>query len=813
MTKLHRSIHLKLFVMVTIILTLVLFGGFSYAIKVETMRLNASIRQSGYVLSEVLRSTAGRAFIEMDEGRVLIDRISSEIIERGEVLGIEIHCPQIGIISRTAAGGFVFEGDEGLIEDTYQKGVPLTSIHPATGILYSYVPIKADDVVEGVIVFAARAGAGLSDLDTILHERYEHIYLADIHGNMRSLKKMVLEMGEMEGVLHLMIYDANGIAMASSEKKCDPVDCTRYVKQVMNAGDPIEVESPEAGADYIFKPIMIETDSGVKKIAGVVELAMDLHLSGQKIASLRRNMIATGVATLLLLSGMLGFFVHRIILRPIRKLKAMADAVAEGDMDKRLTLHTSDEFSILAGSFNRMLDDIQRSHNEITASHDYLDRILSYMNEAVIVFTPSGRVGAANTSAHSMTGYRLDEIYSLSINDLFSGAGFSETSNIKDVCRFDDMTIRRKDGGLVPVDISCAPMKDETAYILVIQDNTERRKAEEKLRLSEEKFSKAFHASPDWILISRIKDGYLIECNEAFLKATGYEKDEALGKTTVELGVWQSIEAREDFRRAIIDSGRIRDYEIVFAAHGGDRRILLLSSDKINIGDEECILTIGRDITKRKSNEENIKAALREKEVLLREVHHRVKNNLQVIQSLLSMQAMHVDDEVTSRAFRESQDRVRSMALIHERFYRSKELSRIDFGEYARELIRHMISSYSHRNSRISSRIDIQDIMLTINYAIPCGIIINEIVSNSMKYAFPHGIEGEIFVGMLDNGDGTITMTVGDNGVGVSGDLDISGEKTLGLSLVRILAHDQLDGKLSISTEKGVVFKVDFAVT
>jgi two-component sensor histidine kinase len=213
------------------------------------------------------------------------------------------------------------------------------------------------------------------------------------------------------------------------------------------------------------------------------------------------------------------------------------------------------------------------------------------------------------------------------------------------------------------------------------------------------------------------------------------------------------------------------------------------------------------EIAERKRVEAQIQSSLQEKEVLLKEIHHRVKNNLQIISSLLSLQSENIGTENPVQTFRESQDRIKSMALIHEKLYQSKDISRIDFAEYVRSLTAYLYRSYVTAPG-IEIAIDIQDMSLGIDTAIPCGLIINELVSNSLKYAFPDGRTGEIRIGLVRDGR-NYTLKVSDDGAGLPPGLDFRNTPSLGLQLVNTLVT-QLEGTIELLHGGGTVFRISF---
>jgi PAS domain S-box-containing protein len=214
----------------------------------------------------------------------------------------------------------------------------------------------------------------------------------------------------------------------------------------------------------------------------------------------------------------------------------------------------------------------------------------------------------------------------------------------------------------------------------------------------------------------------------------------------------------------------------------------------------------------RKKTDAQVKASLEEKDVLLKEVHHRVKNNMQVISSLLNLQSRHLHDPRVAEAFRDSQRRIRSMALIHERLYQSSDLSRIEFSQYLRNLATHLFHSYQVDANRVRLRMDAEPIYLNINTAIPCGLIVNELVSNSLKHGFPEGRSGEVAVELRHVPEDGYLLRVKDDGIGFPEGLDIRRTETLGMQVVTTLVS-QIDGRLEFEKTQasgGTSFTLQF---
>lgn len=216
-----------------------------------------------------------------------------------------------------------------------------------------------------------------------------------------------------------------------------------------------------------------------------------------------------------------------------------------------------------------------------------------------------------------------------------------------------------------------------------------------------------------------------------------------------------------------------------------------------------------RDVTDRKNAEDEVQRSLQEKQVLLKEIHHRVKNNLQVVWGLIDLQVQTLKDQNIINILRDSQNRIRAMALIHETLYRSDDLSHIRISQYIEKLMTNLFSTYSVSSSRIRVVTDVEDILLDVESSIPCGLIINELVSNSFKHAFPNDRNGEIRIA-FHLADSRYTLSFVDTGVGIPKEIDYLNTDSLGLKLVNLLATDQLDGTIQLTREGGTCFTITF---
>ena len=373
---------------------------------------------------------------------------------------------------------------------------------------------------------------------------------------------------------------------------------------------------------------------------------------------------------------------------------------------------------------------------------------------------------------------------------------------------------RKKNGEPYWESALIAPAKDAngkiTHFVAIKEDITERKQVEEKLRLSELRYRSLFKNMPDGFAYCKMiyddqgnaVDFVFLEVNDALMRIM--HTDKIAGKKASEgmPGLKVSHPELLEIFGLVALTGSGERCEIELKPLTSWLSISVYSTEKGHF------TTIFENITERKLSERQIKASLKEKDVLLKEVNHRVKNNLQIISSLLNLQSEYITDKKDLAMFNEAQNRVKTMALIHEMLYKSKDLSQIYVADYIRGLTTNLYKSYRVDNNSITLKMGIQEISLDIDSIVPLGLIINELVTNALKYAFPDNRRGEITVSLTRTGN-AITLIISDNGIGLPKNFDIHKINSLGLDLVQSLTS-QLNGTLDLSNSNGTSMKITF---
>lgn len=385
---------------------------------------------------------------------------------------------------------------------------------------------------------------------------------------------------------------------------------------------------------------------------------------------------------------------------------------------------------------------------------------------------------------------------------------FKDSGEVHDVV-FD---MKCKNSGMITVSFDGKIGYDESGNFkqthCIFHDISEKQMAEKALKKSEQYYKTIFENTGTATLIVE-EDTKVSLVNAEFVKLYGDDKDVIEGKLK-----WPQFVSteylpmmREFHQTRRIDPEAVpRNYEFDFLDCQGKLKNVFTTVALIP-GTSQSLVSI-LDITKQKKSEKILKTSLKDKETLLREIHHRVKNNLQIISSLLNLQSRYIENEDALDIFTESQNRVKSMAIIHEKLYKSKSMSKIDFEEYITDLTDSLFYSYHINPSKVILKKEIDRIFFDVDTAIPCGLMINELITNCLKHAFPGDLKGSVTVKLFKK-DECYHLTVEDDGAGFPEDIDFQNTESLGLQLVNNLVN-QLDGTIDLEGNNGTTFKVIF---
>jgi PAS domain S-box-containing protein len=479
----------------------------------------------------------------------------------------------------------------------------------------------------------------------------------------------------------------------------------------------------------------------------------------------------------------------------------------------------------------RDVSERKKAEEELLRQKAFLEKLVEAAPEGIAITDCPGRVLQVNSEFVRMFGYAADEIVGKMIDDLITPPGYQEEAGTltrssgageKVVME----TVRkRKDGTIFDVSIIGAPIliaEQQVAVYAIYRDISERKRADEELRVSAEKWQTTFNSITDIVSVISM-DHTFLEINKAGCDSLGLERKDIIGKKCFELvhnlhnplmgcPCSLTMQSKKMEMNEVFENGRY--YQLTaWPILDADGELLAFSHSV-------------KDISERKRAEELIRNSLKEKEVLLQEIHHRVKNNLQIISGLLTLQADQSAGKSLDEVFSASQDRIHSIALIHEKLYRSHNLAEIAFDEYLRTLAENLFLTHGVTAGRITVTYEMEPIFFSIEKAIPLGLIVNELLTNALKHAFPEGRQGEIRIALhaykdarsyaLKTDSGTLhivptcELVIADTGVGLPAGFKVDTHKSLGMHLVSMLAQ-QIQAGLTIKPGPGTEFRLVFS--
>jgi len=460
------------------------------------------------------------------------------------------------------------------------------------------------------------------------------------------------------------------------------------------------------------------------------------------------------------------------------------------------------------------ITDVIKAQDELAK----LSLVASFTDNFVIITDHLGRTEWVNQAFTKRTGYSIEDMLGRKPGELLQGPETDKQTveQIRNLLKAEnsftsELLNYSRSGESYWVSFRISPIKDAqgriSRYVSIQTDCTDLRRNQEALgRLA------AIVTTSEDAILSTTLSGLVTTWNTAAELLFGYTEAEMLGKPVTVLLPQQSLH-EETITLARIKAGhRLDPFETVRIKKDGTAAEVSVTLSPIKNADGKVIgaSTIVRSITDRKRAEKSLKDSLKEKEALLKEVHHRVKNNLQIINSLLRMEAGRNTDLPTQNVLKEMHGRVRSMALLHESLYRSSTFAAVDLGDYLQKLVSQTFLLLVGGPNRIRLQTDLASVQVAMDQALPCGLIINELISNSIKHAFPGSRHGEIRIELkvLENGQ-RLRLSLSDNGVGLPPDFLERSDKSLGLKLVGDLA-DQLNGRLETGSHPSASFAVEF---
>ncbi len=432
---------------------------------------------------------------------------------------------------------------------------------------------------------------------------------------------------------------------------------------------------------------------------------------------------------------------------------------------------------------------LERETLSLEGENRLLRAVLDSVSDAIVLVGPAGEFEVIGEAAQ-----RLAQSRSLDLKSLCSSSDPGHP--VREVVRTPGNAFIERFQTTVP----------GYGRLFVLRDITDSESATQRLR----ELASIVEGSDDAILTKSL-DGLILTWNKGAERMYGYSADDMIGKPISLLTPASRLDELEAGMSQLREGQHIDRFETVRVRKDGEEINVSLSLSPIldASGDVQVISIIARDITPEKRYEEHLRRSLKEKEVMLKEIHHRVKNNLQVVGSLLYLQSGYIENEADRRRLQECRNRVNAMALVHEKLCRAEDLASVELRHYVEELATHLCSAWAVDTNSVHIHIDIEDIRLTVEKAVPCSLILNELISNAFKYAFAGREEGELRVWCHRVFPGTVTMIVSDDGVGYHPAADGKHPRSLGLDLVDSLA-EQLDARVSVKSGPGTEFAFSF---
>ncbi len=638
--------------------------------------------------------------------------------------------------------------------------------------------------------------------------------------------------------------ELNGKIIADSDKENLGRDVEEFLK--IGLKNPAHSLFEEGNQVFIFEPFVYKEQ----------HLGTFIFIFSNSSLIEERNRIfwfaGSFFAFFMFLGGIGAWLLSNTLSKPINYLIKSSQIIAAGDLDHPIDTSRKDELGILTHSFAKMRDSIKDKISDLHSQRIYLSSIIDSMPSLLIDLDTDGKIIQWNKKAEQTTGITADVARGKTLSDMFSANidnSFWEntlTNSKKEKPLETEVVLQHKDGSPHTYLTIIYPLYDgadkDFGVGSIFTDITERKQAEDELKKyrdhledlvkertaelekeiterkqiakrqkeSEAKWRALTESSPNHIMLLDLD--YTIQ----YINFTvpDLTKEQVIGKSNIAFIPPDYQQVAIDCFKRVIQSGQSDGYETAYTTTVGETQYFDVRISTIKDVSEKItgLISTSSNITDQKQKEEQIKASLKEKETLLHEIHHRVKNNLTVISSLLSIQARQAENKAAKAVLVDSQNRVQAMSMIHETLYRSDNLSSIDMQDYFMKLVKIVFQSFGNIKSRVGFLIEAGNIKIDVKKATPLGLIVNELTTNSLKYAYPGNNTGEFMIHLKSLDENAYELIVSDDGIGFPKDFDWRNSDSLGMKLVNLLVENQLSGKVNIEGDKGTKFLIGFSI-
>jgi PAS domain S-box-containing protein len=561
----------------------------------------------------------------------------------------------------------------------------------------------------------------------------------------------------------------------------------------------------------------------------IVVVVPESDFMDQINANLRLTILACAGA--LMVSVLVALATARRIAAPIVRLQDAARAIATGELDHTVPAAGIQEFQSLSLAFNQMAKQLKMAFQSLATTNEVLEqrvyqrtaelklseqrfaKFFQFSPAPILIETREDtKVLDVNSSFCQLFGYLREEVIGQPTEVVFQ-VQFTRSLTaaslrtipllMPETINCQEVELRTQYGDVKTIELfsEAIEVNGQACKIYVANDITERRRAESELRRKHRQLEALFEALPD--IVFHLSANGIIMDYKAHSAADLYTPPEQFLGEPVQAVMPEPV---SQVLQAAITRVQQTNALVTVEYHLADQDY----EARIVPHMEGQMMAIVRNISDRKRAEAQIQNSLHEKEVLLKEIHHRVKNNLYIISNLLDLQSDTITDPQLLSLFSDSQMRIQSMALIHEQLYQSDNLGQIDFADYLQRLINNLFFSFGEEVGDVHPILEVEPITLNLETAIPCGLIVNEIITNAFKHAFPQGQPGEIRIRLFSDIEQHLHLHLMDNGIGIPDDLDWENSPSLGLRLVRILAQ-QLKATLNFKRDAGTTVELTFS--